>query len=522
MRALIAALAIAASIVPGHLLSASDSEVFPPVDNGLLVRCQTQITAKCLADISWALSQEEKRGFNLGQLAPIFAQLGQWDRADSFLAKMPSNDIVSKVSKDGQVKYVEAERLAAALSAGKVGALRPIQDPFILSWAASRLLGYLPRENVVASDRIGKRLNEGLWKRLLPADRPIKLALLKHWERVLDQSPTYLKVSLADKFLLLGEATQARRVAKRIKPKPDDVGRDLIELLLRLGEPTRALDAIEVSSPRSRGLYRTLVAKYLDTQGKSEEASKVALDAADDSFGVNDFDRVLTTVELLAEMNRVDLAKKITAKADQLSETQGRFRSFDISAVGEMYGWAQDLQACLRLQAKAGAIGYSGGGMFDLGPELKENVATRSLRCGDKAALKAVNNRWLARGYCDFYRRGLVSTEYILQRPQKLTDDDAPRSLLFERAAECHFERGESAVALSLLHRLLDEARLSADFHAARSAAELACVFDSRKLCGEVLEMAGQVLIKAVAARKLSAQHVVEFAAVWQNRSRGQ
>jgi hypothetical protein len=379
-------------------------------------------------------------------------------------------------------------------------------------------------------------LSEGLWKRTLPANRSTQVALLKRWEAVLNQSPNYLKVELANKYLLLGEATHARRVANLIQPKANDVGRDLVELWLRLGEPNRALDAIKIFAPRSRGLYKTLVAKSLGMQGKTEEVAKVALDAANDSFAANDFGRVLTTVELLAEMNRLDLAKQITEKADQLSETKGPLRPFDISAVGEMYGWIQDLQTCLRLQAKAlgvqpdsgkavawglvsGPIGYGGGGMFDLGPELKQNVAARSIRCGDKGALKAIDNRWLARNYCDYYRRGLISVQDVLERPQQRTDHDAPRSFLFELAAECHFERSENGVALSLLHRLIEEARLSGDFHAARSAAELACVFGSPKFCRDVLDTTAEVLIRAVTARRLSAQHVVEFAAVWKHRA---
>lgn len=76
LRALIGALALLAFILPTHLFGASAPELFPPVDNALLVRCQAQMTKECLADISWALSQGEKRGFNLGQLAPVFAQLG--------------------------------------------------------------------------------------------------------------------------------------------------------------------------------------------------------------------------------------------------------------------------------------------------------------------------------------------------------------------------------------------------------------------------------------------------------------
>jgi hypothetical protein len=259
------------------------------------------------------------------------------------------------------------------------------------------------------------------------------------------------------------------------------------------------------------------------------------LDATNDSFAVNDFDRVLTTVELLAEIDRMDLAKQITMKADQLSETKGPFRPFDVSAVGEMYGWIRDPEACLRLQAKAlgvqpergepiawglvsGPIAYGGGGIFDLGPELKQSVAARSIRCGDRGALKVIDNRWLARNYCDYHQRSLVNAQDVLERPKKRTDDDAPRSFLFELAAECHFERGENEIGLSLLHRLIEEATSSADFHAARSAAELACVFGSQKFCREVLETTAEVLIKAVAARRLSAQHVVEFAAVWQNR----
>lgn len=90
---------------------------------------------------------------------------------------------------------------------------------------------------------------------------------------------------------------------------------------------------------------------------------------------------------------------------------------------------------------------------------------------------------------------------------------------MFDLGAECHFERGENGVALSLLHRLIEETRLSSDFRIARSGAEIACVYGSRDLCRQVLQSTGELLIKAVAARKLPTQEVVEFAAVWQYRA---
>jgi hypothetical protein len=536
MRALIPLLVLGASLLPVQLLGAPVPEVFPIVERDLLDRCRAQIATQCLADISWALSREEKRRFNLGQLAPIFAELRQWDRAEVLLARRPADDTRPKVAQDLQVKYVEAERLAAALAANKLDSLSAIQDPLILSRTASRLLGYPPREGIVASDRIGRRLSEGLWERTLTASRSTKLALLKHWERLGDQNPNYLKVALANKYLLLEESARARDVASRIQPKPKDLRRDLVELWLRLGEPKRALDAIGGSEPRYRGLYKTLVTKSLAAQSQFEEVEKIAWEAASDSFAVNEFGQVLTLVELLAETGRIDLAKQITVKAEQLSEAKGPFRPFDVSAVGEMYGLIQDRQTCLKLQAKAlglqpergkpvawglisGPIGYGGGGMFDLGPELRQNVAARSIRCGDKGALTAIDNRWLATNYCDYYRRGLIGPKEILQRPQKRTDDDAPRSVLLELAAECHFERKENEVAISLLHRAIEETTLFADFHGTRAAAELACVFASPKLCRETLERTADVLIKNVAARRLSPQHVVEFAAIWQDRA---
>ena len=234
------------------------------------------------------------------------------------------------------------------------------------------------------------------------------------------------------------------------------------QLWLGLGEPRRAFEVIKHFDPRDRGLYKILVAKSLSKTGNAQEASAMALEAANDSFDALDYERLLMTVELLVEMNRLDLARQITAKADQQSEGQGPFRPFNISAVGEMYAWTGDLQACLRLQAKAlgvastkgeviawglvsGPIGYSSSGMFDLGPQLRQNAAARSIRCGDRGAMKEIDNRRLARNYCDYYRRGLVKPEYLGQRPQKRIDSDAPRSLLFEHAAECHFELERAA-----------------------------------------------------------------------------
>jgi tetratricopeptide (TPR) repeat protein len=530
MRTLIGAVAVAAVMLPALSSSAPPVEAFPPVENELLQRCEGHINSTCLADIAWSLAREEKRGFNLGQLAPQFARLRQWSRADELLRKIPSE---SDASSNLPLKYVAGERLAVALSMGNVDPLKSVQDSFVLSITASRLLGYSPRENVVSSDGFGKRLNEGLWLSTLKASRSTKLALLNHWERVANRSADDLK--LANNFLILNEAGRARRVADRIVLKPNDVGRDLVELWLGLGEPRRAFEVIKDFDPRDRGLYKILVAKSLSKTGKAQEASAMALEAANDSFDASDYERLLMTVELLVEMNRLDLAKQITAKADQQSEGQGPFRPFNISAVGEMYGWTGDLQACLRLQAKAlgvastkgeviawglvsGPIGYSSNGMFNLGPELRQDAAARSIRCGDRGAMKEIDNRRLARNYCHYYRRGLVKPEYLEQRPQKRIDSDAPRSLLFEHAAECHFELGETEVASSLLQRLVEDAKSSADFHAAYSAAELACVYGPRQVCRETLGVAGDVLIRSVQSRKLSAQQVVEFAAVWQDR----
>ena len=532
-RALIALIAITAAI-PADLLGAPATETFPSVDSNLLARCRAQITAECLADIAWNISQGERRAFNLGQLARAFARLGQWRRVEDLLARLPKDNTASKVSDDLAVKYVNAERLAASLAADKLDALPPVKDPVILSVAAARLLGYLPRENVVASDRRGKRLNEGLWKNILPASRRSKLALLEQWDGVFDESPTYLQVSLANNYLLLGDVHHAQRLATRIQPKRTDIGRDVVELWLRLGEPKRALEVIDVFEPRYRGLYKTMVAKSLGARGELDKAGKLALDAADDSFTANDFGGVLTTVELLAEMKAVDVAKQITLKAERLSETKGPFRPFDVSTVGEMYGWIGDSRACLRLQAKAlgvqpqsgkviawglvsGPIGYGTGGPFDLGPELKQNVASRSLRCGDRGALDSIDNRWLARNYCDYRERGLVSPRDLEKRSD---NDEAPRSLLWDAAAECHFEHQENEIASSFLHRLLiEQTKPSANFHTARSASELACVFGPPTVCRGSLQIAGQVLINAVAERQLSPQHVVEFAAAWQNRA---
>ena len=83
--------------------------------------------------------------------------------------------------------------------------------------------------------------------------------------------------------------------------------------------------------------------------------------------------------------------------------------------------------------------------MFYLSPQLRQNAAARSIRCGDRGAMKEIDNRLLARNYCDYYPRCLVKPEYLRQRPQKRIDSDAPRSLLFEHAAECHFELERAA-----------------------------------------------------------------------------
>jgi hypothetical protein len=512
--------------------SAQHVETFASADPGLLRTCQQRMTGDCLADVAWSIARAEKRSFNLGQLAPVFAQLNQWGRAEELLARIPDGE---QSARSLPLKYVAAERLAAALSSGTLAALKPVKDPLTLSVTTSRLLGYLKRESIVPSDRIGRRINEGLWLTTLKADRSANLALVDHWSRLADAGPSYLRIRLADAFFLLGEPARARTVAQTIVPKPKDVGRDHVEMWLRLGEPDRALDAIKVFEPRHRGLYKVLVAKSLATSGDAKRASVVAMEAANDALTASDDERLGMAAELLVEMNRPDLAKQIAVEAEQRSGRDGTLRPFYLSAVGEMHGRAGDPKACLRLQANAvgaegkgvvawglisGPVGY-GAGRFDLRPGLRQNVAVRSFRCGDAAALKEIENRSLARNYCDYYQRGLVKPDDIDKRPHKRTDDDAPRSFLLDQAAECHFERGETAVALPLLNRLVEDVQSSKDFNAAYSAADLACVYGSQKICLETLQVAGSVLIRNVEARKLSAQRVAEFAVAWRYRVSG-
>ncbi|HZM36203.1 MAG TPA: hypothetical protein VFC18_17160 [Burkholderiales bacterium] len=525
----LAAVASAVLMLQTSVLNAQSTETYPPVDGQLLTLCRREMTSSCLADIAWNLAREERRSFNAGQLAPIFAKLKQWRRADDLLGRIPNEDRAKALPE----KYVAAERLAVALSEGNLEALKSVRDPLTLSVTASRLMGYLPRESVVFSDRIGKRINEGLWNSTLKADRSTNLVLVDHWSAVAGSSSNYLQIRLANALILLGDAPRARRIAQAIVANPKDVGRDHVELWLRLGEPETALTLIKSFEPRNRGLYKILVAKSFAKDGNIERAAAVALEAADDAMSTDDYDRLAMAAELLSQISKAGLAKQIAVQAEQRSQRRGPFQAFYISAVGEMYGHGGDRPACLRLEASAlgaegkgvvawglvsGPVGY-GAGRFDLRPELRQNAATRSFRCGDSEALNAIDNRWLARNYCDYHRRGLFGPSDIDKRPHRRTDDDASRSLVIEFAAECHFEREETAIALPLLQQLVAEAQSSSDFFMAHSAAELACVYAPHKTCMDALRVAGNVLVKNVEARKFSAQRVAEFAVVWKHRA---
>jgi len=63
-----------------------------------------------------------------------------------------------------------------------------------------------------------------------------------------------------------------------------------------------------------------------------------------------------------------------------------------------------------------------------------------------------------------------------------------------------------------LLQHEINEANASADFHAALSAAELACLYAPTTMCQPALDMAGQILLQNVSEQKLSAQEVIQFA----------
>jgi hypothetical protein len=495
------------------------------VDEKMLRGCSDRVTSECLANIAWSLARNEDRSFELGQLAQRFARLRQWGRADELLKRVPPKDATSATS---SFRHVAAEQLAVAIASGDLSALRSVQDKVVLSWAAARLLGYPARTSIVSGDRIGRRLNEGFWLTIIQADRSRSLALVDHWERITrDDDANLHKERLASNLLLLDEPARARRIAERIVPKADDVGRNLVELWLRLGDPDRALAVIKSLNSRHKGLFKIIVARSLHDRGKSAEAIAVALEAAGDG-------NRLMSAQFLVDIGRKDLVTQISLEAERLSENPNPFRPFDLSEAGAIHGLAGNEQECLRFQARAlgaepkpgevvawglitGPVMYRGG-KFDLGPELMQQVAARRFLCGDQTALKDMDNRWLGRNYCEYYRRGKVKPRDIDARPHKRNDDDAPRSFVVESAAECHFERSENAMADPLHQRLADEAKSSGDFHLAKSAAELTCVYRSQKHCAEALHAVARILIASAAKRNLPAQQVAEFAVIWRHR----
>jgi len=484
------------------------------------------MTAECLSEIAWSLSREEDRDFHLGQLAQEFARLRQWERAEALLSRVSSNGApLAQLS----AEIVAAERLAAELAQGNTSALQQVQGTRVLHWTASRLIGYPRRDGIVHRAR---RIEEGFrgGGRVLHANRSVKVALLEQWERLQNQGPAYLKVDLATKWFLLGEAERARRVIEVVALS--QVDRDLVELWLDLGDADRALELVKPLKPRHRGFLKLFVAKWLNGRGYPQRAAAVALEGAEDLLADRDFEHLTMAGELLAEMKRPDLARAIATKSEPESRKEDGFRRFNLSAAGEMAGFAGDLEECLRLQAEAtgvqskqgeivglglvsGLVQYGAGGLFNLQGELKQQVAARRVRCGDRSALADIDNRWLSRNYCDYYRRGLITPEQLDERRDKYSKDDAPRWLLFDSGSECHFERGERVIGTALLQRLLKNVRSSPDFFASRSAAEVACVYGPSEMCRAALREAGTELIGEVSDRGLSAQNVAEFANTW-------
>jgi len=498
------------------------------VDPDLISQCRKNPDSNCLADVAWSLARVEKRE-QLGALARSFAELKQWQRADELLGRISATG-ADRLS----AQYVAGERLAVALSAGKVDALTSVQDPLVLQTAATRLLGWLPRAGQPGDGGGRKRLDEGLWLRTLKVERSVALALLDRWELVSHGKTSYLDIELAKQFLILKEDGRARSVAERIAPKATDVGRDVVELWLALGEPDRAFDATKTAKPRTRSLFRMLVAHSLRSSGSVERAGAVAVGAADDGFEAHDFYRVLAAVEFLVETGRPDLARPIALRAAGEADAPGAFLPFNLSAVGEMFGLIGEPGQCLeyqtralRGQPKSGETGESGlvsgpitygQGRFSLGPSLKQYVAVRRVLCGNHDAMKEIDNRDLARNYCDFYGRGLIKPEDLRQRPNKRQSDDAPLFFLHERAIECHFERREPAIATPLLQRRLEAAQATTDHAEARGAAELACVYGARPACRLALERAASLLVEDAAELRATASRVAEFAAVLQAR----
>lgn len=178
----------------------------PTVPAEMLKKCERQITADCVSDIAFFLAQSETRGFQLQELAYEFAKSKKRGYVEELWKRVPEkNRAAGRLS----ANKIEAEQLSDELRRGNVAALRHIESPHVLSWTASYLLGYLPRDDVP------KRLNEGFGSHR-PAkdlDRAIKVALLERWESLSAESPDYLRINLANKWLLLGENARAEGAA---------------------------------------------------------------------------------------------------------------------------------------------------------------------------------------------------------------------------------------------------------------------------------------------------------------------
>jgi tetratricopeptide (TPR) repeat protein len=503
-------------------------EIYPVVRPELLRQCQEQLTTQCLADIAWALVRE--KDISSIELPQRFAMVAQWQRTDELLSRIPQSESFSKQLAN---IYVSAERLARALSEGHVSGLQRERDQMVVARAANRLLGYL-------SDDRGRRINHGFgdYGGTLKVSSSIARTLLERWERLIAErapyglikNPDYGRAGLGEKWLILGENERARVVIDTAIARGGTCDSKLIDLWLRLNAPARALELIKNYEPTARGYCTFYIAKWYKMQGDVPLAVAAAADAGEDLLVAKKYDKLVEVVELLADLNRTDLARQLATRAEQVGWND-IMSVFNVSTAGEMFGRAGDLNECQRLQAKAlGVQTIPGevvdwsrlpnrasweGGIFDLGKALTDQVVVRRIGCGDRSALAYIRYRVLSQNYCDLYKRGRISPTDMTNIPST-RDDDAPPWLLSNKAAECHFELGENTMALPLFEQLRRHAAASMDYGAAHSAAELACLFTSEDLCKSTLRTAGQALIRSVSERKVSAYSVIGFAETWQ------
>jgi hypothetical protein len=484
------------------------------------------MSTACLSDIAWVLVRPEKREEWL--VAEHFAAIGAPERADILVRRISEAE---KIKKQSAAANIAGHTLAYQVVAGNTAAIAAATDQQVIARAAHRTLGYI--------DERGQRIKLGFGQgnSLLSAPPEMNQRLLARWDELIRTGAAYGplpseygRVGLAESWFLAGDTSRAGAALDGIELKSKRCDRSLVALLLRFGEPERALASAKSDEHgKSRAMCELDVAGWLYGKGRTHEAIRVARTAADELASAKDYRRLAQVIELLVALNQVDLAREYAVQSEEAGWKEF-MAVFNMSTVGGMFGVIGDLDRCQRLQARA--LGLSvpegekvdwsklrhratwEGGVFDLGKALTNEVAAQRIGCGDRTGLADIDNRTLALHYCSLYKRGYVKPA-DLQGRRPMHDDDFAESDLVNNAAECHFELGERDMALSLLAQLREEAVRSMDYATAHAAAELSCVYSSQADCSSAIRVAGQALLKAVDERRLSAYTVLIFADNW-------